>query len=882
MPVPVAILLAAALTSGGALHIPHDNVNAIAAAPRAAGGQDLLVVLSIDTGLNQVFHSADDGLTWDSLRGAGIENAYAVDVVHHAALPSDGGSGLFVIATNSGAFAYHPTTGRVEAWSDGLFGDDLEIVRVAAPMAGSDGPVAMITLRGRIFLRAPGAPAWSLSYDSGLGVPATRLSLEVEAHFDPLAAPGVKRLIVASINKRMVATKNGGASWLVVPRWSAPVADTSGALINDLALAENFQSSGQLVVCLGDRAVESGEIWTTRDYGRNWMRTFQSSSEILALVAAPPGPGGKRRFFAAPTRNPFRREGTALGILRSGDGGLTWSDNGNAQDFVTRRGEEDAIQVSRVVQLLDFAVAPGFAVNGVLWNGRDQGLFRSATEGSQWFPVRTRPEFDTRDLAGARDAAGHARVFGGAYGSGVVDHDLTAGTARLLDAGATEMYMKVLAASPNFAVDGSLYAGGGDELRAWFDPAQPADNPFGTLGWTELPRANPGEPTEIGYPRSLALAPGFHNGLGGFVKTLYWDVFTMPPMRSFDGGQTAEIQGTLSAGGTAPFMKELKIAPTYDDATRNDVYGLGSPGKLFRLANDQWDLAADLLANGIHVAIDPGFSRPGNPHLFVATRTPSQVLEIVDDPAGAIVTPWTAGIEDVAPTDVVLAEDFATNPIVYLSTVASGVFRMNLADATPQFTPVGSGFPRRGIKALLLSPDYLSDGVLLAATSEGVWACADVPGAVWTRLPFPFFRDNLYTAIHPFAPNDPGNPQPLRAWSWKTVSAGSLPVAADVRGPDIAYTTHTGSWLWTDELAREIYFHTLSGPGMGTLTLTVDDRGTGANLSTQVVDLRTLSAQVENHAVEVLLAGPTAVHITATVQLDAGEVVAFDGFGFVR
>ncbi|HEX9794178.1 MAG TPA: hypothetical protein VGC54_09380 [Planctomycetota bacterium] len=875
------------LEAAGALHIPHANTNAVAVAPHPGGRLEIVALVNMEVQFFQAMRSVDDGLTWTLLSGDGLETARALDVVYHPGLPADGGgTGLFLVATEKGVFAYHPVSGRVENWSAGLTGAGLSVVDVAAPMAGSNGPAMAMTAVGKLYLRFPGAANWSLSLDSGLGGVAERVAIAVAPHFDSGAPTGPGRALVAAVHKRLFYSVNGGATWRVAPRWSSPVNDASGLLITSMAFAEDFRTSGVFALSEGDEAPAAGAIWNTTNFGRNFTRTLSISQPIVSLIATPPGPSGARHFFASPLRNPFGVNGPREGILRSRDGGRTWKDFGNYQDFILRRGQEEGFVSPLLITHLGLAASPDYGNDGTVFCGRDQGLVRSENEGRQFHWLRVRPETDTRDLGTAVDAAGNRLLFGVTYGSGTVRHDLTAGTSSLINAGSVLTVQKSIAVSPNHAVDGTVMVTGSQDLLAWYDPALAPVNPFGVTGWVDLPLYHPTLPSAEGYPRTIALSPHYRSFGGiGFDLTLMWSIFLNPPFRSEDGGLTADSVAPLLGGGAVSFMKELEIAPTYDattTATKSDVYGLTS-GKIYRLTADVWEVIHDSGANTMRVAIDSDYSRPANPRIFVGVRGPSKVLEIVDQLGAPTVVEYSAGLEDVELTDVVVPPSFDQEQVLYVSTIASGVFKLDLNTALPRFEPLGTGLEGLWVKALVLSPDFTADRRIYAGTGEGVWSLDDVLGGIWTQLPLSGFRDNSLSSVELYAPNDPANPEPLRVFPWSVLPAANSPFPGVLfRGIDVSYTNSNAARIEASEYASALRIHTLGGPGMGELQVQVDDLFTGAPIASTSVDLATVLGAVGNYDVEIVLPGPMPVRMIVTVTTGVGEMVVFDGLGFDR
>jgi len=550
MPTPLLVLATTALLVAGR-HTPHANINAVATAPLPGGGMEIVAVATVDVGFDLAIRSRDDGLTWEILTGAGLGERRAIDVVFHPALPGGTGPGQFLIGTDQGVFVYDPGTGTVQDWSQGLPPVDLLVVDLDAPLAGSDGPALLVSEGGRVYRRYPGDPNWVLALDPGLNTAAERAKVAVEPHFSATAPAGPARMLLASVNKVLFLSSDGGTTWTIHPRFNFPVTEVSGYQIRDLAFAEDAQTSGELLVAQGQESPAAGRILRSADHGNTFQVTFTADTEIVALLATPVGPDGSRHVFAAPLAYPWRLGTPGVGMLRSDDGGQTWTDFGNAQDFILRREGVTGFSVPRIIHHLDFGISPDFQNDGRIWASRDQGLIASDDMGEHWWWVRTRPEIDTRVLAGTWDMTGHKVLYSGHYGSGLYRLDLDTGQVADLNLGNHNTFVKAFAISPNHDADGTILFGVYEELMLWFDPRLPPANPYGVTGWVDPPLANPSQATGQGFPRTVAISPHY-DGTGtvpGGDLTFFYNAFGRPPERSEDAGQTAAFVPDLAGGG---------------------------------------------------------------------------------------------------------------------------------------------------------------------------------------------------------------------------------------------------------------------------------------------------------------------------------------------
>ena len=879
-----AIHCSGVLAAASWLHIPHDSANGIAVAPLAGGGTE---IVTVSGGLTKVMRTRDDGLSWEVVVGAGLESTAPADVVYHPGLSPP----RFFIGTNAGVWTYDPVSGAVAAASTGLDADDRYVIDMAAPGPGSDGPVLLVSGDGDVYGWEEAAQRWRLLYSSGLETRTATVALP--AHYDSSAPNGRQRTLAAAVNGVLALSTDGGATWSVHPQFATPAVTLIQWRIFSLAFSEDYQNDGIMLVGRARQDprfggfFELGEIWRSADAAVSFTKVKDLEAGVETLCATPPDAAGVRHFFAC---TPFYYS-RPTGTLRSDDGGLTWDDFGNSQDIATEEGSGPG--GAEVHGWLKYkqgcAISPYYGQDSKVWNARLEGVFDSADDGVHWRQMGVRSDREARDVDLAADAFGSVLAFGAGYGSAVVVSDLTRGLSGNLALGCPMPYMKEVEVSPRYAQDGTVAAGGVEGLLFWFNPTQPPNNPFLASGWFLPPLIDMATSQPLdGYVRSLEMSPHFDNSAGsGGDQAIYLCAWEQPPYRTRDGGQTVERLDQVNGGGTVNFMEFLTIAPTYDDATaagRTDVYAAkGTSGWVYRLDDTEWSLVHRFSNLIVGMQVDPDFSRPGNPRIFVALRQAPYIVALYDHPTGAVTQNLTFGLDaSLLMQDLAVPPDFATRQTLYAATWGRGVYKLDL-NATPlQWLPLGQNYPNWYVQGMGVSPNFAGDQTLVLATQYGLLSLADRPGASWTAVTNDSWRDNEHPDLTPYAPNDPANPHPDRPWEWEELRPVQTDFRLEFAGRYASITEHNGSYYTCSGYARELVLHTVSGPGAGAVRITAEDYFTGAQLGLVNQNLHGLTNQNNNFDVRLTLPALSAVRVKVECLLQPGEQFVFDGLSFIR
>lgn len=842
-------------------HTPHDTVRGVAVA--RIGSEIEIVITGNDVG--RFLYTRDQGRSWNAIGGGGLD----FHAPMRAAWWPHSSGGVFLLAgLGAGVWTTQPGSGQAVEANQGLPPDDRAVVHLAAPDGGS-GPAFLVTGRGTVYAcPAPGSP-WQAVLTTGVNDPNAQVA--VPGDFDPAAPVGPARQVLASIGGKLYLSDDGGSTWSVHSQFSTPATSATDDKITAIQHARDFSVSGIVVLGRGrqDPAAASGqhgEFWRSTDFGATWSKVLDVDWPVRGLAAGL-GPNGRQDFFAALEQYPDPHVApTAPGILLSTDGGATWSDSGNHQDFIL----EEEVHNQSHPDYLALAVSPDYTTDGTVFFGREEGFFLSRDRGLDWRQGSVRVELNTRNLAVTLGPSGERLAFGAADGSGTLLADLDTGTTQTL-AGVRNHYQRDVAISPHYVADGAVMIAGISGANYWFDTSRPPSNLLGASGFLMGPGF-------IGSPKSVAFSPAYDaSTIGPGTDLAVFMGGKGANYRSLDGGLTLEPIDHDVNGAVVPEFLRMVVAPTYRTwplSARTDVYGAGWD-KLYRLDDAVWVPLASFQGETIDaLVLDPTWSRPGNPRLFAAIDSPPYLYEIYDHPTGVVVNPLYFPGLDGAIRGLSLGDDFALRPVIYAITWGAGPKKLDLSAPVPVWESVGGAWPHVWAEAIRCSPTFSSDRMLIAGTERGIAFSYDLPGSSWTILPFDSVLSSRHANLTFFAPNDPANPQPSRPWPWSTATWDAL-ARRGLTDVDnfFRYATTDQSRLEWEGNASAVELWTFSGPNIGSVELVAFDLATGLELARTSTSLH--AAVYADTRVPLALPGPGAIRLEVTATLGPGEIFPF-------
>ena len=267
----MALFIIATILLGSCLnlHAPHDSVFSLAAAPIGPGAP-LLVAVWNDQRLRV---SEDDGVTWRILPGSRLNTKRAFELVYHPGLPSTGGAGLMVVATNDGPWSLDPVTKVAAPLDAGIQAGDRFGIDITAPLSGT-GPALLLTRSGAAYSLSTSTSTWTRIF---VGNPTVqnRGDVAVSPHYDlNSGAAGGHDLFVAQ-NGQLWRSEDEGLSW-----------DTT-----------HFQAAASSAA---DWLITSITLRITRTTPRSWS----AAAAFLEALAPTKATSGRARIAEPARRSP--------------------------------------------------------------------------------------------------------------------------------------------------------------------------------------------------------------------------------------------------------------------------------------------------------------------------------------------------------------------------------------------------------------------------------------------------------------------------------------------------------------------------------------------------------------------------------------------------
>lgn len=895
-------------SSGSALHTPHPETSDLAIATH--NGQTEIVLVSRKN--SKVMSSVDNGFTWDPVAGDGLGKSEAHRIVYYE-VPATG-ERRFIIGADEGIWHYLPDTGEVQQLMTGLDPSDLYITDLACPNPGFDGPVVATTEHGKVYFLDETSDTWVLKANTGL-VDSNSVAAVVP-QYDRASLDANEHTVMVAIRNVTITTTDEGATWTTHPQFDTPATDIYEFRVSSIAFDQDYKNSGLILLGRGRRELTSpfdseGELYRSTDYGATFVNaqptgTDQVSSGIYGLLSAGIGPDGNQHYYASLYRYPAHEDLEAgldvYGVLHSTDGGLTWQDHGNFQDFIQEfSGNERVAVILPYRRMLSFCASPEFATDGCLWYARAEGLFLSQDLGVNWEKRRFRPAQQVRGITAGFNHLGEVVVHGSTYGSGLFRTNMDTGVSTT-EFGGGLIYFGTMGGSPVQSQDGLVMAGGQRDLGIVLeDPAPPY-----LQGWYSVNKIREAIDGDTGYVRTLAIHPDFAGpGAPGGNQVFAWS-------SRYDDSPLGESRITLDGlanvhmlngvfgqpGQRAPHMHYMDIAATFDKdnlPTELDLFGCStSQQQVYRLVNVgtagapvfEWDLLNFAVGSPpVVVKADPNFSRPGNPKLWVIAE--DGVFELVDQS-----TDWSTytitsypGIDDYLIKDAVLGPDMDLNPTVFAITWGGGVHKIDLTQPSPAWEAIGTNFPSTWGDVIVLSPDYSNDSIVFVGGQEGLFYCEDTPGASWQDLSHDVFLDGANTSYEYYSPLDPTNPDPNRQWGWNLHLRDRMPDSAleqaDVYGESILFARNPqDSAQATMKATTNFQIHTAKGPMIGDVRVTMWEYFQGNQAQPLFDQTFSLDAPaLQNHIITVPVnqAGVYTIKMEALANMPIDRLIVLDG-----
>ncbi|HET7090318.1 MAG TPA: hypothetical protein VFL17_16900 [Anaerolineae bacterium] len=722
------------------------NLTGVVVSPNYAVDRTLYAI-----GASQTYRSTDGGIIFTEAGGwfsthpltdLAFSPAYAADRTLYATASGGDPAGLY--KSTDGGTVWTPT---------GLTGN-LSAVAVSPDYADDQTIAAINTDDGRITISPDRGASWSSS--------TITLSGSADQHtllFSPTFAADGIMLAASAADPGAYRSTNGGATWSPVGWYDSTkpyLGGFVGGSVFALALAPTTASDAAAF------AGTSSGIYRSSNWGEHWYPGNKGLARltIRALAVAPNDPhtllAGTAFFERALTGNPDEDAGS---LQLSTDGGATWRDVSGRLD-----------QVQQVAFSPDFAAdRTAFAVTGLTAppDFRSGGIYRSTDGGQNWslvssgligWAVAISPDFA---------ADGTVWVYGSSATESGIFVSADGGDSWALLASSPLLAPRpagsagVIAPSPNYAVDRTIFAGTGD--------GGVQRSPDGGQTWTQvLSHTTTALAVSPLYAASQTVYAGVKETLDG-PGALY---------RSTDGGETWQKLNTgipATPNGGVLTITALRFA---GDGTVLAGVSYGAPGDdpadgaVYRSADggQAWQLVADgLSAYRVFDVASASHQRDVEPHvslaLYAGTNGGLYQFGITQfDPAEA--GAWfSAGPRGGQAQALAVSPNFVDDGVAFSGEwrmgragdqSGLGIFKSSDWGATWQASSSGiesAPFPySSAVHDYAFSPNFATDRTVFAATWAGLFKSTD-GGATWQWLPRAYFGAPGSMASVAVAPN---------------------------------------------------------------------------------------------------------------------------------
>jgi len=652
---------------------------------------------------------------------------------------------------------------------------------------GSDGIVFLASSGDGVYRSSTHGDSW-IKADAGLGrLDIGHLSISGNFVRD-------NRVLAAAISGGVWRSADGGGSW-------------------HLALSENVRigsfaevggDQGKEIIFAGDA---DGNIWRSDDNGRLWeiIFTIPDAGAITGIAIAGAnilagteraglhritgdGKASKRLRLPAPEGQAECRDAEQAGapgvhitsvtvepylesenrtFVTTWYGGVFVSDDGGSSWKIWQTGLSCDSQANRMNKPhFNGVEVAHFDTGGkVYWLGAFDGLFRSTAPFKSWTQMETLPLGLIKGMAVTGSEKRPTEIALSTYGGGFYLVDIGSENWVIGNKGLITTRLTGLGFSPDFANDGTIYAGASRRLlrstdhgRSWH-PIE-LDRPgFGRrvlnklnslgvpTGWLSSSEGHGRGPV---YPTQLVALPGNQAGRV-LIATRYHGLIAYDAMDD-------SIEPLWS--DTSKVMYSLVISPDFvrDRTIFSSIRGEGlfrsvDGGKSWHEINSGLDFVENWKNNrrrgdfrrDVHIAVSPSYAEdatifsgsPAGDGLYVSKDSGSS-WQRVDADFGLSPAPVLA---------IAVSPEFETDQSLLVSVKGSGLFHSE--DGGKSFESTGGELIglNASIEYLEYSPVFASDKKVIAASDEGLFVSAD-HGSSWRMVPRPVRYEDMRDVVH--------------------------------------------------------------------------------------------------------------------------------------
>ncbi len=364
--------------------------------------------------------------------------------------------------------------------------------------------------------------------------------------------------------------------------------------------------------------------------------------------------------------------------------------------------------------------SPNFASDHTVFavsygNGIDPGVFKSTDGGSSWIPVDSgigvSDQIMVNSLTISPNFATDGTIFAGTGGNGVFKSTNGGDSWIQVDNGLSSLTVNSLVVSPNFVTDGTIFAGTKD--GGVFKSTN------GGASWSAV---NSGlSTTQI---NTVAVSPAFATDGTLFAVNDGAGIF-----KSTNGGSS---WNQINTGLSSAYVRSFAVSPNF--ATDGTLIA-GTLAGISKSTDggSNWVNADSGLSNTdvFSVAISPSYASDGT--IFAGVYGSYAVFKSTDGggnwsvaDAGLPAFNSYAGI-----TALAISPDFANDSTVFAGSNALSGFKSVNGGAS--WTGLDGGLTDGEVMQLILSPNFANDGTVFAGSASGVFKSTN-SGTSWSKV----------------------------------------------------------------------------------------------------------------------------------------------------
>lgn len=680
------------LTPAAGAHQPHDPINFLLVSPDYwMDGTVYTAQLREDSwGRPLPVSSHDFGMTWDPLPNGMTNSAGFTTACMSPLFASDGM--LFYFADQQGMYRSHD---RGQTWQHVLQSSLKGPVSLCEPAISAEGNLVLFAATGSGGLAVSDDLGTTWAELIGRETFITALAVSPDFAVD-------RTVIIGDRSGRLYLSNDSGQSWANLGR----IAAAGG--INQITCAPEYGTYGEFFVATSD----SG-LLRTADFGQSFDRIDS---------------GLPNDNFTAVTLSPNYRSDNTLFTMTRGSAVYISSDQGHTW---THRdiGNELSDQTKQHYQVLK--VSPQYDVDGTIFVGAFEGLYRSTDRGNTWHHMPTRPPLLITGISMSPEYGIDGVVAVSTYGSGLYALREQGSAWENGNVGIENPYCYGIEFAPQYggahlllAIHREKLLVSSDDGRTW--DAQAISLPRG------LKTSHPDGSLIYGdqiFPTVLKTSSTFRDDGLVFIGTRHHGLWI-----------SDQRTRTWSWGGLGTrHITSIAPSPTY--STDSTIFAASKEGEILRSFDRcrSWSPAVSGL--------------PGNPGLLTLDISPQFSTDhtvAVGTATGVYVSrnsgdTWhLAGNDPIVTTNpievVKFSPDFGSGRGYILASVRGcGLFRyQEWQSSWEQVAPelITSGYQ---ITRITFSPDYGLDATIHAAAGTHVLRSADA-GTSWQMMDIGFQR----------------------------------------------------------------------------------------------------------------------------------------------